>query len=108
MEVVKRAQSGKPPPMPYVGKGMEPFENNHKHRRFLITAIVVVLGVLIGLFFLRRGGDDEGDQYRTEAASQGDVTATAGATGTLSAVTTVQVGSQVSGIISKLHADFNS
>ena len=87
---------------------MEPLENNHKHRRFLITAIVVVLGVLIGLFFLRRGGDDEGDQYRTEAASRGDVTATAGATGTLSAVTTVQVGSQVSGIISKLHADFNS
>jgi HlyD family secretion protein len=87
---------------------MEPLENNHKHRRWLITAIVVVLGVLIGLFFLRRGRDDGGDQYRTEAASQGNITATAGATGTLSAVTTVQVGSQVSGIISKLHADFNS
>ncbi len=87
---------------------MEPLENNHKQRRFLITAIVVVLGVLIGLFFLRRGRDDGGDQYRTEAASRGDITATATATGTLSAVTTVQVGSQVSGIISELHADFNS
>lgn len=87
---------------------MEPLENNHRHRRFLVTAIVVVLGVLIGLFFLRRGRDDGGDQYRTEAASRGDITATATATGTLSAVTTVQVGSQVSGIISSLHADFNS
>ena len=87
---------------------MEPLENNHRHRRFLITAIVVVLAVLIGLFFLRRGRDDEGDQYRTEAASRGDITATASATGTLSAVTTVQVGSQVSGIISRLYADFNS
>jgi HlyD family secretion protein len=87
---------------------MEPLENNHKHRRFLVTAIVVVLGVLIGLFFLRRGRDEGGDQYRTEAASRGDITATASATGTLSAVTTVQVGSQVSGIISKLYADFNS
>ena len=87
---------------------MEPLENNHKHRRFLITAIVVVLGVLIGLFFLRRGRDDGGDQYRTEAASRGDITATVTATGTLSAVTTVQVGSQVSGIISRLYADFNS
>jgi HlyD family secretion protein len=87
---------------------MEPLENNHKHRRYLITAIVVVLGVLIGLFFLRRGRDEGGDQYRTEAASRGDITASATATGTLSAVTTVQVGSQVSGIISSLHADFNS
>jgi HlyD family secretion protein len=87
---------------------MEPLENNHRHRRFLITAIVVVLGVLIGLFFLRRGRDDGGDQYRTEAVSRGDITATATATGTLSAVTTVQVGSQISGIISRLYADFNS
>lgn len=87
---------------------MEAFDTNHKHRRYLISAIVVVLAVLIGLFFLRRGGDDGGDQYRTQAASQGDITSTASATGTLSAVTTVQVGSQVSGIISRLYADFNS
>ena len=87
---------------------MEPLENNHKQRRFLISAIVVVAAVLVGLFFLRRGRDDGGEQYRTDAASRGDITATASATGTLSAVTTVQVGSQVSGIISKLYADFNS
>lgn len=86
---------------------MEPLENNHKHRRTLITAIVVVLGVLVALLYFRNGKDDGGEQYRTEAVSQGDITATAGATGTLSAVTTVEVGSQVSGIISKLHADFN-
>jgi HlyD family secretion protein len=87
---------------------MEPYENNHSYRRPLVIAIVVVLGVLIGLFFLRKGKDDGGDQYRTEPASQGNITATANATGTLAAVTTVQVGSQVSGIISKLYADFNS
>ena len=39
---------------------------------------------------------------------KGDVTSTVTATGTLSAFTTVAVGSQVSGIISGLHADFNS
>lgn len=86
---------------------MEPLENNHNHRRTLITAIVVVLGVLVALLYFRNGKEDGGEQYRTEAVSQGDITATAGATGTLSAVTTVEVGSQVSGIISKLHADFN-
>ena len=87
---------------------MEPFENNHKHRRLLILAIVVVSGILIALLLLRRGKGDDGDQYRTEAASRSNIIATANATGTLSAVTTVQVGSQVSGIISKLYADFNS
>ncbi len=87
---------------------MDPLENNHKQRRFLIIAIVVVVGVLVALFFLRRGKGKGGDQYRTEAVSQGNISATVNATGTLSAVTTVQVGSQVSGIISKLYADFNS
>jgi len=87
---------------------MDPLENNHKQRRFLVIAILVVVGVLVGLFFLRRGKDKGGDQYRTEAVSQGNISATVNATGTLSAVTTVQVGSQVSGIIAKLYADFNS
>ncbi|HEY0554136.1 MAG TPA: efflux RND transporter periplasmic adaptor subunit [Thermoanaerobaculia bacterium] len=87
---------------------MDPLENNHKQRRYLIIAIVVVVGVLVALFFLRRGKGKGGDQYRTEAVSQGNISATVNATGTLSAVTTVQVGSQVSGIISKLYADFNS
>ncbi len=87
---------------------MDPLDNNHKQRRYLIIAIVVVVGVLVGLFFLRRGKDKGGDQYRTEAVSRGNISATVNATGTLSAVTTVQVGSQVSGIIAKLYADFNS
>jgi HlyD family secretion protein len=87
---------------------MDPLENNHKQRRFLIVAIVVVVGILVGLFFLRRGKDKGGDQYRTEAVSRGNISASVNATGTLSAVTTVQVGSQVSGIIARLYADFNS
>ncbi len=87
---------------------MDPLENNHKQRRFLVIAILVVVGVLVGLFFLRRGKDDGADRYRTEAVSRGDVTTTVSATGTASAVTTVQVGSQVSGIVAKLYADFNS
>ncbi len=87
---------------------MDPLENNHKQRRWLIAAIVVVAVVLVALFFLRKGKSGDGDHYRTEAVSRGSVSMTINATGTLSAVTTVQVGSQVSGIISKLYADFNS
>ena len=44
----------------------------------------------------------------TVAVNAGDVVDTVGATGALEAVTTVQVGSQVSGIIQELHVDFNS
>jgi len=53
-----------------------------------------------------RGKKDE--QYKTEKVDRGNITMTVTATGTLSAVTTVQVGSQVSGVISRLYADFNS
>lgn len=53
-----------------------------------------------------RGGKDH--QYKTEKVDRGTVTMTVTATGTLSAVTTVQVGSQVSGVIARLYANFNS
>ncbi|MGZ8778672.1 MAG: efflux RND transporter periplasmic adaptor subunit [Thermoanaerobaculia bacterium] len=53
-----------------------------------------------------RGKKDE--QYKTEKIDRGTVTMTVTATGTLSAVTTVQIGSQVSGVIARLYADFNS
>ncbi len=87
---------------------MDPLENNHKQRRWLTIAIVLVVAVLVGLFFLRRGKGDGSEAYRTEAVDRGDVTMTVSTTGTVSAVITVQVGSQVSGIVSKLYADFNS
>jgi HlyD family secretion protein len=87
---------------------MDEQENNHRARRLLITAVVVAAAVLVAVFLLRRGKGDGGERYRTELVDRGNVTMTVSATGTVSAVTTVQVGSQVSGIIAKLYADFNS
>ena len=58
---------------------------------FLVFAIVACKG---------RGTKDE--QYKTEKTDRGNVTMTVTATGTLSAVTTVQIGSQVSGVIARL------
>ena len=55
-----------------------------------------------------KGGGKKDQQYKTEKTDRGNVTMTVTATGTLSAVTTVQVGSQVSGVIARLYADFNS
>ncbi len=47
-------------------------------------------------------------EYRTAKVEQGDIEATISATGNPNAVVTVQVGSQVSGNIKELHADFNT
>jgi HlyD family secretion protein len=75
-----------------------------------ISAIVVVAAVAAGVFiFLKwRGGGNGAPTYQTVAASRGRLAAQVTATGTLSPVVTVQVGSQVSGRIQALNADFNS
>src|SRR5437868_6781440 len=47
-------------------------------------------------------------QHRTDAVTRGPIAETVNATGDVSAIITVNVGSQVSGIIDKLYVDFNS
>jgi HlyD family secretion protein len=66
----------------------------------------VILTIAALAFCKGRGSKNE--QYRTEKVDRGAITMTVTATGSLSAVTTVQVGSQVSGVIARLYADFNS
>src|SRR5664280_2034295 len=76
-------------------------------KRVLIIGIVVAVAALVGAFFYTRRGSAE-PKFRKGRIDKGDVVATVTATGTLSAVTTVKVGSQVSGIIAKLYVDFNA
>jgi HlyD family secretion protein len=66
---------------------------------------VVLLAAMIGLAFHGRG---EATRLATTPVDRGDIADVVGATGVLQAVTTVQVGSQVSGTIKDLLADFNS
>jgi HlyD family secretion protein len=72
------------------------------------TTKTLLLTLALPAFFSCKGGDKKDGQYKTEKVDRGNVTMTVTATGTLSAVTTVQVGSQVSGVIARLYADFNS
>jgi HlyD family secretion protein len=62
-------------------------------------------GLGLGLF---KGSKNGKVKYRTDVISKGDIEATVVTSGTLDAVTVVDVGSQVSGKIAKLFADFNS
>src|SRR6266542_1983318 len=73
-----------------------------------IAWVLIVAAAGAGLFFLIGSRGRPEAKYRTAVVDKGDITQTVTATGSLSAVTTVKVGSQVSGIISKLSVDFNS
>jgi HlyD family secretion protein len=73
---------------------------------------LAVVGVLVALVaaggFWYWGGSANAAEYMTAKVERGNLRNTVTATGTLQAVTTVQVGSQASGTISALYADFNS
>jgi HlyD family secretion protein len=73
---------------------------------YIIGTIVVALAVS-GYFLFGKHGVERYD-FRLDKVSKGDVTVYVTATGTVNAVTSVDVGTQVSGIITKLYADFNS
>lgn len=76
-------------------------------RRWVIIVIVLVLAGG-GVAFRILNHEKPKIKWRTAKVEQGDLKVAVTATGTLSAVTTVQVGTQVSGTIAAIHADFNS
>jgi HlyD family secretion protein len=71
-----------------------------------IIIVLLVIGAGVGAYYYKKGGPEP--TITTLQVSRGDIIDQVGATGTLQAVTTVQVGTQVSGIIQDLYADFNS
>jgi len=77
-----------------------------KNTRFAVGAIVVAAGAL-GLWIYRNAEAHEAPSYRFATVTRGNLESTVSATGQLSAVTTVQVGTQVSGQVSQLLFDFN-
>lgn len=70
-----------------------------------IALLLVVVG--LGGWFWWSRGRSEAPKYRTEAVSRGDVEVLISSTGTLEATETVEVGSQVSGTLATVQADFN-
>ena len=80
-----------------------------KPKRRAYRWIAVLLLLVVVAYAIRASWKSEPEvQYNTVQADRGDVVARVTATGTLSALVTVQVGSQVSGRIQELNVDFNS
>jgi HlyD family secretion protein len=77
-----------------------------KRKKLILGIGAAALLALGGLYFWK--GGSTAPTYMTARVERGNLRNTVTATGTLQAVTTVQVGSQASGTISALYADFNS
>jgi HlyD family secretion protein len=83
-------------------------ERKNKRRLLTAAALLAVAGGGIVAWRLLWGGGDGAIEYRTEVAERGSLSSQVTASGTLSPLVTVQVGSQVSGRILELNADFNA
>lgn len=79
-----------------------------KNTRFWLGAAALIVAVTAGVSYYRDDVAADVPPVTTAAISRGDIVSTVEATGTLEAVTTVEVGTQVSGSIKQLNADFNS
>jgi len=77
-------------------------------RRLVIVLVLAVSAVVVTAAWFQTQGRSAVPKYRLARVEHGPIAATVSATGTLNAVVTVQVGSQVSGQIKELFADFNS
>jgi HlyD family secretion protein len=71
----------------------------------VILAVVILISGIAGFFYIKRTPEVS---YKTARIERGTIISNVAATGNLSAVTTVQVGTQVSGTIQKLYVDYNS
>lgn len=95
-----------PPPRTAVGGPRERRRTRLKGWVALALIAGLVLAGFLGYRYIL--GQSSAPQYRTARVDRGPLTATVSATGNLNAVIMVLVGSQVSGTIKELHADFNT
>src|SRR5512146_1128880 len=77
-------------------------------KKLLTVSLLAMALVTSGYVAYRRAHSDAAPAWRTATVQRGNIESTVSATGSLGAVTTVQVGTQVSGQVSAIYADFNS
>lgn len=77
-------------------------------RRIVLIIAVMVVGLAIAGYVFFNGERKAPVRYRTAVVERGSIVSVVTATGSINPVVSVQVGTQVSGMIKSLHADFNS
>jgi len=76
-------------------------------RRWLWPVIILLVLAVAAYWFMGSRGDSGVQGYRTDAVTRGEIRTAISATGTLSATATVDVGTQVSGILQTVDVDYN-
>jgi HlyD family secretion protein len=76
-------------------------------KKKIIIGGIILIAVAAAAFFLLRNKNGE-VKFRTEKVTKGDIEMAVTATGTVNPVTTVLVGTQVSGTVKNIYVDFNS
>jgi HlyD family secretion protein len=76
-------------------------------KKKIIVIAIILAALLVSSYYLFFNGDKKAEQYTFAQISRGTLSQTITATGALQAVTTVDIGTQVSGKITKLYVDFN-
>ncbi len=76
-------------------------------KKALTYTVVVAIAAVAGLWWFERGEARDVPTFRTATIERTTLQSSVSSTGTLNAVTTVQVGTQVSGLVSAIYADFN-
>ena len=77
-------------------------------KKNIIIAVIAVIVIAAAALLLLGGKKESKVQYTEAEVAMGDVTSSVTATGTIEPVTSVTVGTQVSGIVAKIYVDYNS
>jgi HlyD family secretion protein len=76
-------------------------------KRWLVIILLVVVAAAVVLFIRQNSRESGMTQYETEEAQRGDLVVLVTATGTLEPTNEVEVGSEISGIVKSVEADYN-
>ena len=86
---------------------LEGLQHRPSHVRRLLLWSLLPLAIILGIYAWSRNENSTTLEYRTVEAKQGDLTVTVSATGNLEPTNQVDVGSEVSGTIASVSADYN-
>lgn len=80
---------------------------NKRTRNGILAILAIVIGIFLGYLFIAGKWRSKKPKFQFDQVKRGNIVNTISSSGTISPVTTVEIGTQVSGTIAKVYVDFN-